>query len=286
VQWPEVGAALRRFPWVVGSGKLAAVVVYKTMAVVSLLAMLGCASDSAARKPHEPKVAAPVIAAVEPPPPPPEPPPPDAVMTPVPPSTAPKKVIRVKGLTGTLNTDDVYQTMETRQPDLDACILESRRRLRLVSGVIKFSFKIDAAGAIEDVHPTESSIGHFALESCILKVLSETVFPPPDGDASARFDWDLTVVPATARAPDPLEPDALDKVLEKKADELREECETKRRERFVVTAYISRRGKVLSAGAVPQPASASAQLECVLERIKSWKMPKGKREAKVTFMLK
>jgi hypothetical protein len=194
--------------------------------------------------------------------------------------------VRIKGLTGTLNKDDVHQTMEARQPELDACIVESRRRIRLVSGTIKFSFKVDVEGRVEDVHPTETNIGHHPLESCILRVLTETMFPKPDGSASARFDWGLTVDPATARSPEPLPPEALDKVLDKHGDEIRQECETRRRERFTVTAYLSRKGRVITAGALPEPASAAEKVECVLEGLKKLRMPKPKREAKVTFLLR
>ena len=233
----------------------------------------GCASSPAASKPVQPKRAAPVIAPV-------------AEPVPVVPAPVVPASVRIRGLTGTLNKDDVHQTMDARQNELNACILESRRRLRLVSGTIKFSFKVDAEGVVEDVHPTETNIGHYALESCILRVLSETVFPKPDGDASARFDWGLTVEPATARGPEPIEDGVLEKVLDKHASELREECETKRRERFTVTAYINRRGKVVSCGALAEPAEALEKLECVLEGIKAWRMPKQKRDAKVTFVLK
>lgn len=234
----------------------------------------GCASESAARRPPpKPQITAPVIAPV-------------AEPAPVPPPAPVPASVRIRGLTGTLNKDDVHQTMEARQNELDACIHESRRRLRLVSGTIKFSFKVDAEGAVEDVHPTESNIGHYTLESCILRVLSETVFPRPDGSASARFDWGLTVEPATARAPQPIEPDVLEKVLDKHGSEVREACETKRRERFTVTAYINRRGKVVSAGALAEPAEAAEKLECVLDGIKGLRMPKQKKDAKVTFVLR
>jgi hypothetical protein len=242
------------------------------MCVMLAAQAFGCASEPAARMPApKPQRVAPVLAPAAAPEPPPQP---------VPAS------VRIKGLTGTLNKDDVHQTMEARQNELDACIHESRRRLRLVSGTIQFSFRVDADGAVEDVHPTESNIGHYALESCILRVLSETVFPKPDGSASARFDWGLTVEPATARAPEPIEPDVLDKVLDKHGGEVREACETKKRERFTVTAYINRRGKVVSAGALAQPAEAAEKLECVLDGIKALRMPKQKKDAKVTFVLR
>lgn len=237
------------------------------------VAVAACASDSAARKPPKPSPAAPLVA-------------PAAPAEPAAPPPPVKSSVRIKGLTGTLNKDDVHQTMEARQPELDACILESRRRIRLVSGTIKFSFKVDAEGRVEDVHPTESNIGHYPLESCVLRVLTETVFPKPDGSASARFDWGLTVEPATARSPEPIDPEVLDKVLGEHADEIREECETLRRERFTVTAYLNRKGRVITAGALAMPASATEKLECVLEGLKKLRMPKQKREAKVTFLLR
>lgn len=260
------------------------------LAACMAVASGGCGSSTATRKPVERQVAAPVIAPTSDPEPAPQPEPapptPEAAFTPAPPVEKARPSVRIRGLTGTLNTDDVHQTMEARQRELDACIMESRRRLRLVSGKIQFSFKIDAEGAVEDVHPIESNIGHFALESCILRVLSETVFPKPDGDASARFEWGLSVEPATKRQPEPIDPATLEKVLDKHASEVREACETKKRERFTVTAYINRRGKIVSAGAMAEPADAAEKLECVLEGIKGLKMPKQKRDGKVTFVLK
>ena len=68
--------------------------------------------------------------------------------------------VAIKGLTGTLNQDDVHQTMDAQQPAFDACIGESRRSLRWVSGAIRFAFKVGAEGQVEDVHPIESTIGH------------------------------------------------------------------------------------------------------------------------------
>jgi hypothetical protein len=195
--------------------------------------------------------------------------------------------VQAKGLTGTLNQEQVHQTMEARQPELDRCIHESRRRLRLVSGSIRFSFKVGADGAVEDVHPLESDIGHHALESCILEVLAQTTFPRPAGLASARFDWSLRVEPAYARGPEALEPRVLDKVLRKHAAEIYQRCEVRRRRaRFVVTAYISPGGRVLSAGAVPRRTQHADKVDCVLEELASLRVPKPKRASKVTFELR
>src|SRR5262245_53469583 len=63
--------------------------------------------------------------------------------------------VTVKGLTGTLNKDDVHQTMDAKQPAFDACIGQSRRGLRWVSGAIRFAFRVDAEGQVQEVHAVE-----------------------------------------------------------------------------------------------------------------------------------
>ena len=49
---------------------------------------------------------------------------------------------------------------------------------------------------------------------------------------------------------------------------------------------FARGGRVLSAGAVPMPPKASERLDCVLEAIAHWPMPKVDRQAKVSFLLR
>lgn len=242
---------------------------------VSALGLLAVACASSPKPKREPaKIAAPIVLAAP------------AEEGPSEEELRARSSVKIKGLTGTLNKDDVHQTMEARQPELDTCIAESRKRLRWISGAIRFAFKVDAEGVVEDVHAIESNIGHHALESCIHTVLAETIFPKPAGLATAEFDWGLTVVPAAARMPDVLEPEALDRVLHKRVPKILEHCEVRRRERFTVTAYITTRGRVVSVGAVPKPARAAEKLECVLEELASLRMPKQPRQSKVTFELR
>jgi hypothetical protein len=195
--------------------------------------------------------------------------------------------VKIKGLRGTLNTDDVYQTMDTRQPALEQCIAQSRRRLRWIHGAIKFGFKVAPDGSVEEVRTLESNIGHRVLESCLVAAVAATHFPEPDGDASANFEWGLRVEPASARVPDVLDPEVLDKTLKKHSPKILDACEVKRhKERFAITAYVTRRGKIVSAGAVARPAQAEEKVDCVLEGLAALKLPKLKKEAKVSFELR
>lgn len=236
--------------------------------VACLLSCLGaaCGSDAPARRPAPERL----------------PPASAAVPAPVP-ESAP---VTIKGLTGTLNKDDVHQTMDAQQPAFDACIGASRRRLRWVSGSIRFVFKVGGEGQIEQVHPIESTIGHRELEACLSQAVAATVFPRPAGRATATFTWGMTVEPVPGRLPEPLDEKLLRQVLSKRRRDVVKNCKIRRRERFLVTAYIARNGRVLSAGAVPLPPKASEKLECVLEEIASWRMPKIERHSKVSFLLR
>jgi hypothetical protein len=202
-------------------------------------------------------------------------------------SDDPHANVNVSGLTGTLNKGDVHQTMEARQGDFDACILESRRTVRWVSGAIHFAFKVDGEGRIAEVHPSTSTIGHRDLERCLTMVVATTQFPAPAGRATAEFSWNLNVDPSGERPPADSSAKPLMRLIHKESRELFKTCEIKhRRARFRITAYLAPSGHVLSAGAVPLPASAEDKVDCVLEQFGKWHMPKLKRASKISFDLR
>jgi hypothetical protein len=117
-------------------------------------------------------------------------------------------------------------------------------------------------------------------------VVAETQFPQPDGRATARFDWGLSVFGAYEPS-EPLDPAVLSRVLDKRSADIFKHCEVRRhRNRFRVTIYVGRRGRVLSVGVIPSKPLEDEQLACVLEAIRDWRMPKQKRRAKVTFVLR
>lgn len=195
--------------------------------------------------------------------------------------------IKVKGISGTLNKGDVHQTMEARQEAFDACIQESRRSVRWVSGAIKFGFRVDAEGRISELRPLSSTIGHRALEQCITGAVLETQFPKPAGRATAEFDWGMSidsVGPKAFEDTDKKSSKPFARLARKEARDLFGTCEIKRRRaRFRLTAYVAAGGKLLSAGAVPLPASADDKVDCVLEQFGKWHLPKVKRASKISF---
>jgi hypothetical protein len=199
----------------------------------------------------------------------------------------PASKVRVRGLHGTLTDADVHQTMEGRQRAFGQCIAKSRRSLKLVSGTIQFAFKVGGGGRVTDLRCVESTIGHRILEQCLTLVVGETQFPrPAGGGTTARFSWQMMVEPATGKPAEEIDPAVLKPVLKKHARELFRTCDVDRtRERFHVTAYVAKDGRVMSAGATATPARANDKLDCVLMEFTSWRIPKLPSRGKLSFVL-
>jgi hypothetical protein len=201
--------------------------------------------------------------------------------------TDPLPNVKVKGLTGTLNKDDVHQTMDERKEAIDACIREVKRRHRWISGTIRFDFAVDAEGAVEEALVAQSDIGHRPLEQCLGRVMRETQFPYPAGRAQARFSYDMHVDGTLRRPATPLNPKIVKRLVRKKGRKVLRGCKVRRyKQRFDVTMYVGRRGKVLSASAVPKRPLEDDKLDCVVQAVGEWRLPKQKRLAKVTFPLR
>ena len=193
--------------------------------------------------------------------------------------------VSVSGLKGTLNRDDVHQTMDTRKRALDACVKQVRRSAEFVSGALQFAFKVDGHGRVIQVRPLGPSIGHLGLEQCITQVLSETQFPEPSGRAVAEFTWGMKVEGARGAQTKGVRDRGVAASVRKHRRALWERCEVPRRARYRVTAYVSSSGHVLSAGAVARPGHEEP-LACLVEELRKLQLPKQKRLAKVQFDLR
>ena len=187
----------------------------------------------------------------------------------------------VKGLTGTLNKDDVHQTMEAQQPAFKACIEQHRRSVRWVSGTMRFAFKVDGAGRVLDARPVQSDVGHRELEQCLTSAVSAVVFPKPAGRARAQFAWTVLVDPA-GTPPDPLDAKPLASMLRRQRRAIARSCALRPRERFALTAYVGAGGKVLNAGGFALRRGAE-KVDCVVEAVGELRLPKVTRRSKVSF---
>lgn len=191
------------------------------------------------------------------------------------------------GITGSLNRGDVQHAMEARTEVLLACTETRPRRLRFVGGRIDFHIDVAADGRVIEARPVHSTIGYRPLELCLTEVVEQTALPAPDGRDRTDIAWGMNVEPDRGREPLPLDAKAIQKTMKKYAGESYKACKVRRRTRFQVTAYVGRRGKVLAVSAVPlRRTVAPEKLDCLLEEIKAWRLPRLKRRSKATFTLK
>jgi hypothetical protein len=198
----------------------------------------------------------------------------------------PHAFIDVKGLKGTLNKDDVHQTMDARQRDFDQCINQARRTVQWVSGSLKFAFKVDGQGRVAELKPTQVTIGHRELEQCLTQVVAQTQFPKPAGRATAEFSWGMSIDPVSKQPFNTLRASAVSSLVRKHKRELLHDCEVPRRARFRITAYVSTAGNLMSLGGAASNAAADSHFNCVLEQVSKWHLAKQKRIGKLSFELR
>lgn len=194
--------------------------------------------------------------------------------------------IAVAGLKGTLNKDDVHQTMDARQRRFDQCIQQAQRTVGWVSGSVRYAFKVDGKGRVADLRPLTLNIGHQELEACLTSVVLETQFPKPSGRATAEFTWGMNVESPNARELAPLKPKAASALIRKHRREIMHDCEVPKRARYKITTYVSTSGTLLSTGGFGSSNAAQDKLGCVLDQVSKWHLPKQKRTAKLSFDLK
>jgi hypothetical protein len=204
-------------------------------------------------------------------------------------SGAPAKIYRhmgVRGITGSFNRGDVHDIMATRTNALLDCVDKRPRHLRFVNGVIAFHFVVGSKGQVLDVYPSRSDVGYFELEQCLADVVAQTRFMPPCGSQQTELDWDMRVEKDWESDPEPMHRRNIRKALERYSADAYEACEVKRRIRFIVTAYIDQGGRVLSSGLIPNRRVEIDQIECMVNEINRWRVPRPKKLSKVTFKLR
>jgi hypothetical protein len=194
--------------------------------------------------------------------------------------------VAVSGIKGTLNRDDVHQAMDARQRALNGCVQQARRGADWVSGALQFAFKVDSQGRVIQVRSLGSSIGHFALEQCIMQVLTETQFPAPSGRATAEFTWGMNVEGVRGGKLKQEHNRSVAASVRKHRRALWKQCEVPRRARYKFTAYVSSTGQVISAGAITKPGPFEDKLPCLIEELSKLQLPKQKHLAKVQFDLR
>lgn len=201
--------------------------------------------------------------------------------------TRQEKHVAVQGIEGTLSNFDVRVTMEKHGKAFAKCHEPRVRKVPALAGAIEFKIHVLTSGEVSEVFVRVSDLGDRVLERCLSEVIHAAQFPAPHG-GEANVTWSMSLEPARkGRAPEQWETAHVEKVLRKLGSDVLETCDAKRGGPITVTAYVSRRGKVLAAGLAATRQSPPEQFDCIAEELRSWPMPKPRKGvAKVSFPLR
>ncbi len=199
------------------------------------------------------------------------------------PREEPNDGLQIEGLLGAISREQVTMTLEPRADGFARCFSEAGD-LDFVGGDIRLAFRIHTDGSVRWVYPSQSSIGHRAVERCIVERARAVRFPRPRG-GEAEFSWGFGVgAPADVRPPTAWTSSQIAATLSASAAPLVASCGGLRG--YHVTAYVGSGGQVLAVGVAASDEATSAQIDCVAAGVSSWRMPDpGSYPAKVTFDL-
>lgn len=189
---------------------------------------------------------------------------------------------------GSIDDRAVSNTFQDLGSNFQACQTSALKRIAFLSGRVKFFMRVGEDGKTKWTYVEESSLGDYDTERCMLDVIEGAQWPKPIG-GDATVERDLTFDPGEARQPADWPSDKVAASLGKHKKELDKCVEGASNAKFNVTAYVAphgKEGKVVAAGVATSSKEGAAQVKCIVDAIKTMKVPSpGSYHAKVTFAL-
>lgn len=180
--------------------------------------------------------------------------------------------LQIEGLRGRLDTYDIQEGMRPHTRELERCYSSKLNRRRYLGGDVELAFVVDRDGTVKSAIMSQSNLGVWAMEKCMLEVCRDMTFPKPKGGAEAEFSVPLSF---TARSPVKDWNDARTETevaeLTAELDACAEESGTEAPGDLRITLYVATRGQVKSvgfsraSGDVPVPWA-----DCAEAKISAW----------------
>lgn len=191
--------------------------------------------------------------------------------------------VQIEGLMGTISQDQVNMTLQPRTETFARCFTQGAG-VDFLGGDIRLSFRIHVDGSVAWVFPSQTTIGHRAVERCIVERARGVRFPRPRG-GEAEFSWGFGYdAPSDVRPPLNWDATRISSTLASNGAALVSQCGGQRG--YHVTAYVQSGGRVIAVGVATQSNDTAAQLDCIATGVSGWTMPDpGSYPAKVSFDL-
>ncbi|MCB9556142.1 MAG: AgmX/PglI C-terminal domain-containing protein [Deltaproteobacteria bacterium] len=186
--------------------------------------------------------------------------------------------MQVSGLLGQLSDSEIQRGLHPLLPKARACYDAQAKTQPFISGQLTLSFSVAQDGQSESVFVVQSTLGSAAVERCVRDELASARFSSPRG-GKAIFQY-------------PLRFDGRFSVENWQPAMVRQELTAARAKLFsgeppsglVITLYVDRRGRMVSAGAAAEAALDDDAADALLAALKRIRFVGAHgRYAKVTY---
>lgn len=181
--------------------------------------------------------------------------------------------MQVEGLWGSLDPDQISGVINEQMAGFNNCFRKSPGGF--VSGEVHLAFVVDPRGRVEQISIARSDLGAWQIEDCLLKAGQFLVFPPPRGNARAKFAYPLLWNQAGDRLALPMQPAWGYGALTASKGSI-ERCRRQHgfNDDFNVTVYVGRLGQVVSAGFDSEVAPQDPALPgCMVSAVEAMRFP-------------
>jgi hypothetical protein len=191
--------------------------------------------------------------------------------------------LQIEGLRGRIDSYDIQQGVKPHVQAIDDCFTKNRGKRRWLGGQVELAFTIGAEGAVQTVHMSQSNLGAWPVERCLLEVGGAMTFVKPKGGPTAEFtlplgfesrmppdDWDQARAGAEVTTHEPGLAACSDAGAAPAS--------------ALITLYVGTRGQVQSVGFASSAPVDAAWAACAEQTILGWTLsdPQG-RIARMTF---
>src|SRR4051794_5862054 len=112
------------------------------------------------------------------------------------PGSADDDGLAIQRAKGALDQRDVDKVLDKQVQSLTPCYEHAGPAQKYAGGDVKLRFFVTSSGEVSNVLVTESAVGNFEVERCLVTEGRRLKFPPPEGGKATDFEYALRFQPS------------------------------------------------------------------------------------------
>lgn len=178
---------------------------------------------------------------------------------------------------GYISQDDANQAIGRRSKELVRCYARAGVAQEYAGGRVQLHFILDPRGATKSVYVTESALGNFEVEQCLLGVARSIQFARPEG-GEATVDYSLEFRSTGERSVVDLPPDGASEMVPVLLRQVAADCQRLGVPAVAATLYVGNAAgssgvRVRSVGFAADTALDEATMTCVSRALRVADLP-------------